>query len=236
MWITVLTVYYIISQFGLGPTGMWTLRILREWQPGKTGTQSIFAEYQRYHNPWFMVNEWLRGHYKNDIYGYVSGNYKFNDHLNLTGRTQITAYDLLRTEKMPFSAHPYGREENLGDYREDRRNLFENNTDLQLNYNYTVRFLNLSGLVGGNSSFSYNSNWTSTDYMNVPEVYSFSNSKNPIQASSFYSDMRVLAVTILWMLHWVSLPLYLQQAVWINHLHFPRVTTVISIPAFQRLL
>ncbi|PWT98706.1 MAG: SusC/RagA family TonB-linked outer membrane protein [Bacteroidetes bacterium] len=163
------------------------------WQPGKVGTQSIFAEYQRYHNPWFMVNEWLRGHYKNDIYGYVSGNYKFNDHLNVNLRTQVTGYDLLRTEKMPFSAHPYGREENQGDYREDRRNLFENNTDLQLNFNYTVKnFLNLSGLVGGNARlFSYNSNWTSTDYMNVPEVYSFSNSKNPIQASSFYSDMRV---------------------------------------------
>jgi len=32
------------------------------WQPGKVGTQSIFAEYQRYHNPYFQVNEWLRGH------------------------------------------------------------------------------------------------------------------------------------------------------------------------------
>ena len=42
------------------------------WQPGKVGTQSIFAEYQRYHNPYFMVNEWLRGHYKNDNYGYIS--------------------------------------------------------------------------------------------------------------------------------------------------------------------
>lgn len=29
------------------------------WQPGKVGTQSVFAEYQRYHNPWFMVEEWL---------------------------------------------------------------------------------------------------------------------------------------------------------------------------------
>src|SRR6266498_386675 len=167
--------------------------IRAEWQPGKIGTQSVFAEYQRYHNPWFMVNEWLRGHYKNDIYGYVSANYKINDNLNVTGRTQVTTYNLLRTEKMPFSAHPYGREQNLGDYREDRRDLFENNTDVQLNYNYTVKkFLNLSGLIGGNVRlFSYNSNWTSTDYMNVPEVYSFSNSLNPVQSNSFNSDMRV---------------------------------------------
>jgi len=165
------------------------------WQPGKVGTQSIFAEYQRYHNPYFQVNEWLRGHYKNDVYGYVSANYKVNTHINTTLRTQITTYGLLRTEKMPFSAHPYGREGNQGDYREDRRNLFENNTELQVNANYTIKnFLNLSGLVGGNiRSFNYNSNWTSTDYLNVPNVYSFSNSKNPVQSSSFSSDMRVLS-------------------------------------------
>ena len=120
-------------------------------------------------------------------------NYKFNDHLNVNARTQITGYDLLRTEKMPFSAHPYSREENLGDYREDHRNLFENNTELQLNYNYTFRnFFNLSGLVGANARlFKYNSLFTSTDYLNVPNVYSFSNSMNPVQANSFGSDMRV---------------------------------------------
>lgn len=163
------------------------------WQKGKVGTQSIFAEYQRYHNPWFMVYEWLRGHYKTDMYGYLSANYKINGNLNVNARTQITGYDLLRTEKMPFSAHPYGREQNLGDYREDRRSLFESNTDIQLNYNYTVaNFLNLSGFVGGSARlFTYNSGFTSTDYMSVPEVYAFSNSLNPIQASSFSSDMRI---------------------------------------------
>jgi TonB-linked SusC/RagA family outer membrane protein len=165
------------------------------WQPGKVGTQSIFAEYQRYHNPYFQVHEWKRGHFKNDLYGYVSANYKVDDHLNTTFRSQITTYNLFRSEKMPFSAHPYGREGNLGDYREDHRDLFENNTEVQLNYNYTVKkFLNLSGLIGGNlRSFKYNSVWTSTDYLNVPNVYSFSNSKNPIQASSFAADMRVLS-------------------------------------------
>lgn len=165
------------------------------WQPGKVGTQSVFAEYQRYHNPWFTVYEWLRSHHKSDVYGYVSANYKIDKHVNATLRSQITTYNLLRTEKMPFSAHPYSREGNMGDYREDHRNLFENNTELMLNYNYDIqKFVNLSGLVGGNiRSFSYNSNFTSTDYLNVPGVYSFSNSLNPVQASSFASDMLVLS-------------------------------------------
>ncbi len=167
------------------------------WQPGKVGTQSVFAEYQRYHNPWLMVEKWLRGHYKNDTYGYLTGNYKLNEHLNATLRTQISTYNLLRTEKMPFSAHPYGREGNMGDYREDRRNLFDNNTEGFLNFNYALGsqgFLGISGLLGGNvRNMTYNSNWTSTDYLNVPEVYAFSNSLNPVQSTSFNSQMRVLS-------------------------------------------
>ena len=45
-------------------------------------------------------------------------------------RSNITTYNVLRTEKEPFSAHPYGDEHNHGNYREDRRDLWENNTDL----------------------------------------------------------------------------------------------------------
>ncbi|MFB9841304.1 SusC/RagA family TonB-linked outer membrane protein [Mucilaginibacter ginsenosidivorans] len=166
------------------------------WQPGKVGTQQVFEEYTRYHNPWFLTKIWTRGHYKNDTYGYISGNYKIDNHLNVTLKNQISTYNLLRTEDLPYSAHPYGREGNQGDYREDRRDLFENNTLLTLNYDYTVKsFLNLSGLVGGNlRSFKYNSSWVSTDYLNVPGVYAFSNSKNPIQATSFNSAERQLSV------------------------------------------
>ncbi|MBD1391583.1 SusC/RagA family TonB-linked outer membrane protein [Mucilaginibacter glaciei] len=165
------------------------------WQPGKVGIQQQFAEYTRYHNPWFMTQEWTRGHYKTNTTGYLLANYKINNNLNATVRSQVDTYNILRTEKMPFSAHPYGREGNEGDYREDRRDLFDNNTEVMVNYDYTVKkFLNLSGLVGGNMrNLSYNSSWVSTDYLNVPEVYSFSNSKNPVQATSFNSGMRVLS-------------------------------------------
>ncbi|MBK7713558.1 MAG: SusC/RagA family TonB-linked outer membrane protein [Bacteroidales bacterium] len=163
------------------------------WQEGKVGTQSVFAEYQRYHNPWFMSYEWLRGHHKTDTYAYVSANYKIDDHININLRSQISTYNLLRTERMPFSAHPYGREENSGDYREDHRNLFDNNTDIQIIFNYSVKnFLNISGLAGGNIRlFNYNSNFTTTDYLNIPNVYSFSNSKNPVQSNNFESTMGV---------------------------------------------
>ena len=165
------------------------------WQPNKTNVQSEFEEYTRYHNPWFLTEVWTRGHHKNDTYGYLSGNYKLNDNLSVTLKNQVDTYNLLRTEDLPYSAHPYGREGNKGDYREDRRDLFEDNTLLTLNYDYTVKkFLNLSGLVGGNyRNFLYNSSWVSTDYLNVPNVYSFSNSQNPIQATSFDAAQKQLS-------------------------------------------
>ncbi len=163
------------------------------WQPGKEGVQQIYAEYQRYNNPWFMAKEWLRGHYKNDLYGYATLNYKFNKNLEVLGRTSITTYDLLRTEKMPFSATSYGREEARGDYREDIRKLFENNSELMVKYNKTFfKDLSVAGLVGGNiRSMRFNSTFTSTNYLNVPGIYTFGNSRNPIIAANFASEMLV---------------------------------------------
>ncbi len=174
----------------------WNIDDMRDyWQPGKEGVQSKYAEYQRYHNPYFMSYEWLRGHYKTDVNGYFSAKYKFTDHLNLLARTAITTYDLFRTEKMPYSAHPYGREEGLGDYREDKRSLFENNTDILLSYDqYIVPKLSVHAAAGGNlRSFNYNSSYASTDYLNVPGWYNLSNSKNPVKSFNFSAPMIVLS-------------------------------------------
>lgn len=167
------------------------------WQPGKEGVQSLYAEYQRYHNPWFMAYEWPRGHYKNDIYGYASLTYKLRKNLEAMVRSSVTTYDVVRTEKMPFSAHPYGREEGRGDYREDKRSLFENNTEILLTYNNNSKILDgldLRASAGGNiRNFRYNSNFATTDYLNVPGVYNFSNSRNPVKIYNFDSEMRVLS-------------------------------------------
>ncbi|MDP3916028.1 MAG: SusC/RagA family TonB-linked outer membrane protein [Bacteroidota bacterium] len=175
----------------------WNIDDMRNyWQPGKEGVQQIYAEYQRYHNPYFMSYEWLRGHYKNDLTGYASINYKFNNYLNFQARTAVTSYDLFRSEKLPFSAHPYGREGEMGDYREDKRNLFENNTDVLISYDrYVVPKLSLHATAGGNiRSYEFRSSFATTDYMNVPGWYNLSNSLNPVKSYNFYAPMQVLSV------------------------------------------
>ena len=165
------------------------------WQPGKEGTQQIYAEYQRYNNPWFITKEWLRSHYKTDIVGQTSLKYTIGNGLDLQLRTQVSTWNLLQTEKFPYSATVYGREEGKGDYREDRRNLLDNNTDLLLKYDKRVSpLLNINAIAGGNMRvYNYNSSYTTTNYLNVPGVYNFSNSLNNVIATNYTADMRVLS-------------------------------------------
>ena len=165
------------------------------WQKGKEGVQQIYADYTRYNNPWFTAKEWLRGHYKTDVYGYMSLKWEIADGLDIVGRTQINSYDILRTEKFPYSATTYGREQAKGDYREDKRSLFENNTDFLLTYVKKIGTdFDLRASAGGNlRSFNYRSGYTTTDYLNVPGWYNFANSLNPVKAFSFEAPMSVLS-------------------------------------------
>ncbi len=175
----------------------WAMNDMRDyWQPGKTGIQQKYEEYYRYNNPYFMSYEWLRGHNQNNEYGYVSLNYKLNDNLDVQFRPSMTTYDMFNSEKLPYSADVYGRELRQGDYREDRRSLFESNSDLQVRYhqNNLLGFLDLQALGGGTvRSLNFNSGFESTNYLNVPGIYSFSNSLNPLTGSSFHSSMLVLS-------------------------------------------
>ena len=174
----------------------WNIDDMKDyWQKGKEGVQSKFAEYQRYHNPYFMSYEWLRGHYKNDVTGNVALSYKPNTDFEAILRTNFSTYNLLRNEKLPYSAHPYGRELNRGDYREDVRSLFDNNVEALGKYNH--KFSNnivVDAVAGVNArNFTYQSSFTTTDYLNVPGLYSFANSLNAVKAYNYNSNMLVLS-------------------------------------------
>ncbi len=175
----------------------WDIASMKNyWQPGKVGIQQNYEEYYRYNNPYFMSYEWLRGHQQNNIYGYTSLNYKVSPSFDVQFRPSLTTYDMFNSEKMPYSADVYGRELRQGDYREDRRALFESNTDLQGRYHKNELFgwLDIQALAGATArNFSFNSDFESTNYLNVPGIYSFSNSQGTLTGSSFRSSMLVLS-------------------------------------------
>jgi TonB-linked SusC/RagA family outer membrane protein len=174
----------------------WNIDDMRNyWQPGKEGIQSVYAEYQRYHNPYFMSYEWLRGHYKTDITGTAALTYKPNSHIEAIIRANVSTNNVLRNEKMPYSAHPYGRELNRGDYREDSRALLDNNIEGLVKYNGKIKGgFSVDAVAGVNArNFEYNSSFVTTDYLNIPGLYSFSNSLNPTKAYSYTANMLVLS-------------------------------------------
>jgi TonB-linked SusC/RagA family outer membrane protein len=172
----------------------WSVDDMRNyWQAGKEGVQQNYAEYQRYNNPYFMAYEWLRGHKKNDIIGQIAMKYQIANGIEATLRTQATTWGLVRDEKFPFSMGTYGRDERRGDYREDRRNLFDNNTELLIKIDKKIgKNIAVNGLLGGNiRTFDYNSNYATTDYLNVPGVYNFANSANPVKVFNYKAAMGV---------------------------------------------
>jgi TonB-linked SusC/RagA family outer membrane protein len=164
---------------------------------GAAGDRPTFAEYKHYQNPWFVSNEWLRGHYKNDIYGYLNLSYKLGNGFQAQLRSNVSTYDVLRTEKLPWWAHPYSQEyNNHGNYREDRRSLWENNTEALVKYNGDLgkSGFTLFAIAGVNArSFKYSSSWTTTNQLITPELYNFGNSLYSIQSYDFNSNMLVLS-------------------------------------------
>ncbi len=154
-------------------------------------------EYGRENSAWFIAKKWLRSHDKTDVNGYVKATYQFSPSLNLSLRSQITTWTQLRTEQVPAGTNlntytPWYYFGWYGDYREDRRNLFENNTDLILHFDKRVGKFNISALAGGSErSFTYNSLWGTTKAMAVPNVYALSNSKEQYASFTWGSKMQV---------------------------------------------
>lgn len=199
-----------IPEYSSGPEGFvyafqvygsssWDIADMRDYYKGpqgKPGVQEYYAEYGRSNNPYFVAYEFLHEHRKTDLYGYTRLSYKINDFLSVALRTQVTTWNQFRTEKVPYSMITYKSPDlRQGDYREDRRNLLENNTDILITFNKEVvpNFRVNASAGANNRVFNYQSSWNTTDFLIVPGVYAFSNSKNPVRGYSFRSDMQVLS-------------------------------------------
>ncbi|WON92399.1 SusC/RagA family TonB-linked outer membrane protein [Sphingobacterium sp. UGAL515B_05] len=174
---------YILTLWGAADYDIDDLR--NYWQPGKENVQQYNREYTIYDNPWMTAYENLRTYDKDDIYGYVSANYKFNDKLSLNARTSASTWNRNRTIKIPISANLYNYNiggSRVGGYQETYDTFWENNTEVSLKYqNRIAEDLGFSGSVFGNlRTVSVKSLFARTDRgLTVPGVYDLSNSIMP---------------------------------------------------------
>jgi TonB-linked SusC/RagA family outer membrane protein len=188
---------YMFNVYGPSDFDVKDLRNYYKGPQGIPGLNQYNENYGRSNNPYFMAYEWLRGKTKTDIYGYARATYNFTNDLSLAFRTQLTTWNQLMTEKVPagtvlnqyLSWYYPGW---YGDYREDRRTLTENNTDLLLSYKKNMTNFFLTANVGASErSFEYTSTFATTKDLAVPGVYSLSNSQNPGLSYNWGSRMQV---------------------------------------------
>jgi TonB-linked SusC/RagA family outer membrane protein len=188
---------YMFKVYGSADYDVRDLTDIYKGPQGVPGLVQYAQEYGRLNNPYFMAQKWLRGHDKTDIYGYLRLNYKITSDLTVALRSQITTWDQKRTEQVPSSANlnaytPWYKFGWYGDYREDDRNLFENNTDLQFNYSKTLGKWSLNALIGGNArSFKYTSFYGTTRALAIPNVYVLSNSVQTPLSYTWDSKMQI---------------------------------------------
>ncbi|WP_159728278.1 SusC/RagA family TonB-linked outer membrane protein [Sphingobacterium sp. 18053] len=174
---------YILTLWGAADYDIDDLR--NYWQPGKENVQQYNREYTIYDNPWMTAYENLRTYDKDDIYGYVSANYKLNDKLSLNARTSASTWNRNRTIKIPISANLYNYNiggSRVGGYQETYDTFWENNTEVSLKYqNRIAEGIGFSGSVFGNlRTVSVKSLFARTDRgLTVPGVYDLSNSIMP---------------------------------------------------------
>ena len=188
---------YMFKVYGSSDYNIDDLKDVYKGPQGVPGLMQYAQEYGRENSAWFMAKKWLRSHDKTDIYGYVKASYKINNDLNVNVRSQITSWNQIRTEKVPAGANlntytPWYYFGWYGDYREDKRNLFENNTDLIFNFDKKIGNWAITALAGGSSrSFKYNSSWGTTKALAIPGLYSLSNSKDAALSYTWGSRMQV---------------------------------------------
>jgi TonB-linked SusC/RagA family outer membrane protein len=188
---------YMFKVYGSADYDVRDLKDIYKSPMGVPGLVQYAQEYGRLNNPYFMAEKWLRGHDKTDIYGYLRLNYKITNNLSVSLRSQVTTWNQKRSEQVPSSAnlnaytswYKFGW---YGDYREDDRQLFENNTDAAFNYNKTFSKWSVSALLGGNArSFKYNSFYGTTRALALPNVYVLSNSIQTPLTYTWDSKMQV---------------------------------------------
>jgi len=188
---------YMFKVYGSSDYDVNDLKDIYKGPQGVPNLVQYAPEYGRENSAWFMAKEWLHSHNKTDIYGFIKLNYKATKDLNFSLRSQVTTWNQVREEKVPPSTnlnaytswYYFGW---YGDFRQDSRNMIENNTDFSVNYDKKFNNWSLTALGGASMrSFKYESSWGTTKALAIPKLYSFSNSLNPALMYNWGSNMQV---------------------------------------------
>jgi TonB-linked SusC/RagA family outer membrane protein len=167
------------------------LNALRDyWQRGFEGTKQFQYNYgENHNNPFFYQYENTKGQDKHRIFGNVSLNYDFTDHLSLMLRAGTDMFNDFRPQRWAVSTVGIenGRYQEVSQFYEERNYDFllayKNSLGKDFNYNISVGGNQLK--VEGRNSFAQ------APELLVPGVYTIANSAANIVASSSSNEKAV---------------------------------------------
>ncbi|MGK0253524.1 MAG: TonB-linked SusC/RagA family outer membrane protein [Mariniflexile sp.] len=159
------------------------------WMQGREGEQQYNYNYNYHDNPFFNVNENTNAQNKDRIYGNININYKINKNWSAMVRSGRDFYRDLRTKKRAFSTQRFP----LGYYREDNVFFEESNTEFLVSYEKTFNEKWNINISGGGNQFRQKQDYTQTVAPQLinPEVYSFNNTRRPLEVSSNNKEKRI---------------------------------------------
>jgi TonB-linked SusC/RagA family outer membrane protein len=192
---------------GYGPNNylynliLWTgpdvdVRDLRNyWSKDQEGLQQRHYNKSWYNNPYFQAYEYLRGYYKDNVFGQFKLAYTILPGFNLTLHTGINQHSLNRTWKEPKSYVAY-------DYVSDGNFALSNQNELNLNTDFIAEYsrklsqnISIRVSAGGTNRWrTLRTQSQSTDGLAVPEFYNLSNSKNPLRGTNSQEEQKVNSV------------------------------------------
>jgi TonB-linked SusC/RagA family outer membrane protein len=161
------------------------------WQPGLEGVRQFQYNYgENHNNPFFMLYENTKGQNKDRVYGNISLDYAFNDHLKLKLRSAADLYNDFRPMRWAVSTVDV----ESGSYSISQIKNEERNTDFLLSYTnafgngdfgYT---LSAGGNRFDNSGHSEN---TTAPQLLIPGIYTIQNTASPLTGSSYNFKKRI---------------------------------------------
>ncbi|KIO77208.1 TonB-dependent receptor [Pedobacter lusitanus] len=142
-----------------------------------------------YSNPYFVAYENTVSQVRNRLIGSAELNYKIIDGLSANFRTGNDYYTDRRKIRIAYGTNgtPFGS------YEEDAYTFSENNTEGRLDFNKKLNSdFNLDLLLGGNiRTTTFENNNQKAPKLAVNNLYTLSNSRDPLISSNEYSKQRV---------------------------------------------
>lgn len=155
------------------------------WLSGEKGIQQKMYNLSWYNNPYFVAYQYLRGYYKDNVFGHLSLNYQILPSLSVKLKTGGNMYGLNRSTKEPKSYVGYSSKSKGNLYLSD--NNYSNivtNLSLNFDHSFSANF-NISAEAGVSNNYSNDrTNSLQTDGLVIPQFYNMGNSINALEGSN----------------------------------------------------